>query len=97
MDFGALCDAKLGRKAVPEYSPYLWMGNQGMKAEESFPAALLPLDCSVVGFYPEQAPGAKLSFGILRLLHPWWGEQELTMAAGGGWDSKKLFSQKIYE
>lgn len=78
----------MGIKAGPEYSPNVWVGNQGIKADGSFPAELLPLDCSVVGFYPEQAPGAELCFGMLGLLHPWWDEQELTMGAGGDGDSK---------
>lgn len=61
MHFGALCDAKLGIKAAPQYSPNVWMG---IKADEWLPAELLLLDCSVVGFYPEQdlESGSPLGF-----------------------------------
>ncbi|RLV91911.1 hypothetical protein DV515_00013970 [Chloebia gouldiae] len=52
---------RLGIKAAPQYSPNIWMG---IEADESFPAELLLLDWSVVGFYPEQdlESGSPLGF-----------------------------------
>lgn len=67
LHFGILCDVKLGLKAGTRYSLNVWLGNQGIKVDEWFPAELLLLNCSAVGFYPEQGPGVKLSFGILRV------------------------------
>lgn len=67
LHFGVLCDVKSSLKAGAQYSPNVWTGNQGIKADEWFPAELQLLNCSVVGFYPEQGPGVKLSFGIWRV------------------------------
>lgn len=67
MHFVILCVVKLGIKADPQHSPKFWMGNEGIKAGELFPAEVLLLDCSGVGFYPGQGPGVELSFGNLRV------------------------------
>lgn len=103
MHFGILCDVKLGLKAGTRYSLNVWLGNQGIKVDEWFPAELLLLNCSAVGFYPRAGTWSQTLLwdfesgrcsirGGTSRGSP-WKQDELASAC----DSKKWFSQRVCE